>query len=369
MAWNKERPKSPFDKKNNTPTTYPSTAESKKSMPIDNRPVLNSLLDGMIEGREFESLLKYNFSGLNVVSDIRKSISEIEAIRKRPVVCYIGNTVNPRGNTNIINDQDDLPFDEMISVIPKEIREIDIVLVTPGGNGLTIAKLVDKLRPRFDHVGFIILDKAMSAGTIFAMSGDEIIMSSRSQIGPIDPQVLRSNGTYLPALGILSLIEDIKTRGQAKIDEGKQVEWTDMVLLRSIDSQEIGKAINASKYSIDMVNSFLYKYKFREWTHHENGNGREVTDEERKNKALEIAELLCAHDKWKEHGHAINREMAWDICKLKIVHSESIEGLDNAMRRMWALFYWLFEYQNIAKLYVSKDYTVIKTSKENNEKK
>ena len=34
----------------------------------------------------------------------------------------------------------------------------------------------------------------MSAGTIFIMAGDEIIMSNQSQIGPVDPQVRTKSG-------------------------------------------------------------------------------------------------------------------------------------------------------------------------------
>jgi len=315
----------------------------------------------MVKGREFESILNYNFSGVDIIKEIRKSISEIEEVRERPVICYIGNTVNSKGNLNIINDQDELPFDEMISSIPSHIKKVDIVLVTPGGNGVTVAKLVDKLRPRFDYVGFIILDKAISAGTIMAMSGDEIIMTRRSQIGPIDPQVLRNNGTFLPAQGILSLIEDIKIKGQKKLDANEQIDWTDILLLKSIDSQEIGKAINASKYSIDLVKTYLEKYKFKNWnTHSTTGNA--VTFAEKIERSLEIASLLCAHDKWKEHGHAISRDIAWSICKLKIIHSEEVD-LDDAMKRMWVLFYWLFENKHLEKLYVSSNYAVIRRQK------
>jgi len=46
----------------------------------------------------------------------------------------------------------------------------------------------------------------MSAGTIFAMSGDEIVMTNSSYIGPVDPQVPNKDGVYVPAQAILTLI-------------------------------------------------------------------------------------------------------------------------------------------------------------------
>ena len=76
----------------------------------------------------------------------------------------------------------------MISTVPAATTELDIVLVTPGGLANQVSKFVNKLRPRFDNVSFIIPNMCMSAGTIFAMSGDEIIMNPSSHIGPIDPQ-------------------------------------------------------------------------------------------------------------------------------------------------------------------------------------
>lgn len=51
-----------------------------------------------------------------------------------------------------------------------------------------------------------------------------------------------------------------------------------------------------------------------------------------------------------------------NVCKLKITHSESIDGLDKAMRRMWAMFYWIFENTGIVKIFVSNNYCVIRNA-------
>lgn len=56
------------------------------------------------------------------------------------------------------------------------------------------------------------------------------------------------------------------------------------------------------------------------------------------------------------------RDVAWNVCKLKITHSESIDGLDKAMRRMWAMFYWIFENTGIVKIFVSNNYCVIRNA-------
>lgn len=42
---------------------------------------VNSLLNVMEDGREFESLISYQYNNLNIVGEIRRSINEIKAIR------------------------------------------------------------------------------------------------------------------------------------------------------------------------------------------------------------------------------------------------------------------------------------------------
>lgn len=324
-----------------------------------NLPVSSTIMDKMIDGREFESLLKYKYENLNILTEIRKSIDEIQLIRKRPLICYLGNIVKPRQTPVSIDDSDDLPFNEMLSTVPIEKKELDIVLVTPGGFAHQVAKFVNTLRPRFENVSFLLLNKAMSAGTIFAMSGDEIIMTQQSQLGPIDPQVRNKNGEFIPAQSLLTLIEEIKNRGEELIKKGSQPSWTDMQILRSIDPREIGNAISSSNYSIQLVEEYLFNYKFKNWNKH-SSTSNDVTLEEKRIRAKEIAKLLCNHIEWKSHGHAITRDSAWNICKLKIKHSDEIDGLNRAMKRMWALYYWIFENTTIAKIFVSDNYCIIR---------
>ena len=53
-----------------------------------------SPLDVMKEGHEFESLLSYNFSNVDIIAEIRRSINEIESTRGKRTLCYISNVVN-----------------------------------------------------------------------------------------------------------------------------------------------------------------------------------------------------------------------------------------------------------------------------------
>lgn len=203
----------------------------------------------------------------------------------------------------------------------------------------------------------------MSAGTIFSMSGDEIVMSAESYLGPIDPQTRNKDNQFVPYQSILTLLQEIKERGEEKLAKGEKPDWSDLEILRNLDPKEVGNALAASQYSIKLVNDFLLNYKFKHWEHHSNGD--EVTIDEKEKRSKEIAELLCNHKEWKIHGHAINREEAWEVCKLKIIHTESIDGLPKVLRRMWATYYWIFENSLVAKVYISKDYSLFKQDPQN----
>lgn len=343
MSYKKARSQRKFSKQQNSP-----------------KPV-TSLLDVMVDGKEYESIIQNPNVDINFAIELRKSIDEIEKARGKRLICILSNVINTkiRENTGIDNT-DELPFTELIRQIPKDVKEVDIMLVTPGGDAQQVARFVDKLRPRFDKVSFIIPFMAMSAGTIFALSGDEIVMNGSSFIGPIDPQVIGSNGRRLPAQAILTLVDDIQKRGVALAAEGKNVPWTDLQILKNIDPKEIGNAINASNYSIELVETYLSKYKFKTWTNH-SSTGNEVTEEEKKQRAKDIAQHLCDHSVWKTHARGISREVAWDLCRLKIAHSEESADFDRALRRFWALLYWVYGSTPVYKIFISKEYSIFRS--------
>jgi len=54
----------------------------------------------------------------------------------------------------------------------------------------TIERIVAVMRNHYESVSFIIPNFAFSAGTVLALSGDEIYMDYYSVLGHIDPQYL-----------------------------------------------------------------------------------------------------------------------------------------------------------------------------------
>nr|WP_295869819.1 hypothetical protein [uncultured Chitinophaga sp.] len=333
--------------------------QSKFNPPRNNQlPIATSLLDVMEDENEYVSLLKYRFDQINI-DELRRALQEVVTASGRYTICYLANSINTKIKENIsIMANDDLPFTEMINVIPPEIVDIDIILATPGGSAEQVQKFVDKLRPRFQTVNFIIPDAAMSSGTIWAMSGNEIVMTKNSYIGPIDPQIPNREGRYVPAQSILAFLEDIRVRGNEALSQGRQPNWLDLQLLHRIDHKDIGAAHLGSRYSIELVKTYLANYKFSTWNHH--SNGVPVADNEKEQRALEIATKLCDSAVWKSHARGITREVAWSLCQIKIKHSETIPNFDRAIRRFWAAIYWFFDNSAVYKMFISHQYALMR---------
>ncbi len=329
---------------------------------------VTSLLERMKDGREYESIIGLKNVQVDLGAEIHRSLEDIVSVRGFPCLCYIANMITPPAVANIsINPSDEKPFIEMIDAVPPSEKEIDIILVTPGGSAEIVSTLVTKLRSRFEKVNFILPYMAMSAGTIFCMSGDELIMDENASFGPIDPQVPTKDGRYVPAQALMTLLTDIQERGKQQLETGKQPLWTDVLLVQSIDKRELGNVITASRFSTNLVSEYLNKYKFRTWTEH--SDGRTVTEAERAKRASDIAKILCDHSKWLNHASRISRDQAWEECRIKITPTESVEGLARAVRRLWALMCYAFEVSPVYKCFLSENYTLFRLAQNNPENK
>jgi hypothetical protein len=328
--------------------------------PVVPQRLVTSILDAMADDGSYASLIDTRVNKLDMRGELRRAIADVEAIRGRPLLIYASNVVRPGiGPHTAIDQNDDLPFAEMVAAVPPANRDIDLLVVTPGGSAQQVSLFVDKLRRRFDHIGFLIPSQCMSAGTIWALSADDIWMDERAYIGPIDPQVLGRDGRWIPAQALLVLLKDIQDKGAKSLSQGQNPDWSLIQLLRNIDPKEIGNTISVSAYSIQLAKTYLNDYKFKTWVTH-SGTGAPVTDVEKMTRATEIAAKLCDHEKWKTHGHGISREIASNELQLKVEHPETVPGLQRALRRLWTLLYWSFENTAIIKVYVSQTYAIFR---------
>lgn len=323
------------------------------------RPV-ESLLDAMVEGKEYGSIVAMRPKDGNLVPELQRGIAAIEAIRKRRCLCYVANVIKDLPDTTI-HPSDHLPFSEMVERTPSEYRDADIFLVTPGGVAEQVIQFVEVTRNRFDSIEFLLPYKTMSAGTLWCLSGDNIWMDERACLGPVDPQVKAKDGGLAPAQAILTLLNDLQQRGQEALNKKEPIPWTVVRLLDQMDQVRLGQAITSTGYVKGVASDYIERYKFKEWNKHST-TGAAVTPEEKKNKASIAAAAICSHAKWQAHGHPIGREEVMRELLLKVKKIESEPGLQLAVRKLWALFYYVFDKTTSAKIILSQDYAFVRNA-------
>lgn len=195
-----------------------------------------------------------------------------------------------------------------------------VILTTNGGSITPVQKMVEVFRHYYREVIFIVPDYAYSAGTILCMSGDEIIMSYYSNLGPIDPQVKTKDGKFVSALGYLDKINEMISKAQ-----NKTLTDAEFLILRDFDLAEIRSYEMQKELATDVLKDWLTKYKFKNWNKH--SDGTPVTNEEKLTRAEEIATKLGDNKRWKSHGRPIVKSVLENELKLKIKDMDSIDGL------------------------------------------
>lgn len=201
-------------------------------------------------------------------------------------------------------------IEEVKSQSDRGDNAIAVFVRTAGGSAETTERMVGVLRKHYENVYFVVPDFAMSAGTILCMSGNKIYMDYSSSLGPIDPQVpAPDTGDYVPALGYLDKVTELTNKGN--------LAPADVVMLKSLDLAKLALFEQARDLSVDLLKKWLVEYKFKNWTHHRTNNvGEAVTDQEKEERAEQIARALGDHKRWRSHGRSL------DITKLKELRIE-----------------------------------------------
>ncbi len=101
-----------------------------------------------------------------------------------------------------------------IRTTPPE-QPIALILHTPGGLVLAASQIAMALRSHPAKKIVIVPHYAMSGGTLVALAADEILLDRHAVLGPLDPQLPTSKGTF-PAP---SLVKIAKIKGEKASDE------------------------------------------------------------------------------------------------------------------------------------------------------
>jgi hypothetical protein len=280
----------------------------------------------------------------------KEQLNKISEIRKRPVLVYASSLAKTDFPISI-SYEDKLPFMDQLSVI--QGKEIDIILETPGGLGEIVDDLVRTIRSRFEKVGIIVPGYAKSAGTLMVMAGDEILMGPTSAVGPIDAQIIHKGKVY-SAHAFLEWFRKTKEEVQ---NSGK-LNMALIPILQNISPGELESYQNALDFGKGLLEKWLPKYKFKFWEKHSK-SGEPVTEQEKVQRALEIANKLCDQSHWKTHGKPIKID---DLRELRLLIDDYSENpkLQEAVERYYALLQLYFERTPAYKLYETVSSQIIK---------
>lgn len=257
-------------------------------------------------------------------NQLKTYATELERLLDGDVIFYCGQ----------IHPQWFVAFRQFIETIAKEADKKDtlnIFVRTGGGSAEMVEKMVEIVRHHYKTVHFVVPDFAMSAGTIWCMSGDKIYMDYSSALGPIDPQVpVKDTGVYVPAMGYLDqyqkLIDKSLSGALSPAEYG---------IIQSQDQGVLAQYEQARDLSISLLKKWLVDYKFKDWTVHRTDQtkiGQPVTAEEKAERAEQIAKQLGNHRQWNSHGRMIGAMTLKTQLRLEIEDYSANTELREAVR-------------------------------------
>jgi len=205
-----------------------------------------------------------------------------------------------------INEEED-GFDKLI-----------VVLETPGGYIEVVERIVSVFRQHYKEVEYIIPNYAYSAGTVLALSGDEIHMNYYSVLGPIDPQFQTEGGRTVPGLGYIAKFNELRRVINSVPDDNISDIRAEMAfLLKKFDPAQLFHIEQAIKHSQELLEKWLPLYKFKNWKKTE--SGKKVDAKYRVERAQHIAAVLGDAEHWHSHGRGISMiDLASDKIGLKV---------------------------------------------------
>lgn len=101
-------------------------------------------------------------------------------------------------------------FEELIYDARPE-TDLHLLLWSIGGDGEAAIRIVRAAQSRCRELTIIVPDQAKSAATLLTLGAHHILMGPASDLGPIDPQLLRNN-EWVAAKDIIAAVDNVTAR-------------------------------------------------------------------------------------------------------------------------------------------------------------
>jgi len=303
--------------------------------------------------RVLSEYLEKNLGILDLQKELQRLISVYNTYTGRYLFVYAAdiNKSRTRGIDVSLEQEDFYIIQDILRESDK--RVLDFYIETPGGSGESAEEIARFLRKKFGEINFLIAGEAKSAGTILVLSGDNIYMTDTGSLGPIDAQI-KIGRTVVSAHDYKEWVDQRRIEAETK----GGLNPFDAVMVAQISPGELYGVINSLEFAKDLVKEWLENYKFKNWRTTRT-RGIEVTEEMKKNRALEVADMFCNHTEWRTHGRSLKIE---DLQHHLIIESvDSDPQLADIVYRIKTVIRLIFDGSTIYKLYFLSDFKLTKT--------
>lgn len=241
----------------------------------------------------------------------KRLLKKIAEKRNRPIITYV-TSIRPNMSCNMAGDAI-IPVIEQIELIAEDIKEVDFLIISNGGDPITALRIMSLLRERFDKISVLLPYVAYSAATILALGADEIIMHPYSNLGPVDPQLTVSHNNekgvkenmQFSSEDLRNYVEFIKN--DVGITDQQHLVSAVQPLLKDVGTLPIGTAKRSQQLSLTLSEKML------SWHFDDSA------------KAKAIARAL--NSSYYHHGYAVGRKEAQEIGLPIVVPEKELEIL------------------------------------------
>ncbi|HLI75377.1 MAG TPA: hypothetical protein VKV02_00405 [Acidobacteriaceae bacterium] len=143
-------------------------------------------------------------------------------------------------------------FGELLSDVSKN-QSLHLLLWTPGGDGEVAVRLARAAQAACREFTVIVPDIAKSAGTLLALGADQILMSSASDLGPVDPQFEMGDYDLISAKDIIAAVD----RALNDIAERPETYPLYSAMLSDVNALRVERARSALARTDDLLKEAL----------------------------------------------------------------------------------------------------------------
>jgi hypothetical protein len=239
---------------------------------------------------------------------------ELEAHRKKPLIVYV--TSSRENAPGQIGGDAIAELQTQLSALPQKTEEIDLLVVSNGGDGTVAWRMVSLIRERVKRFSILVPQSAFSAATLLALGADKIVMHSNANLGPTDPQITnRKKNVNFGSEDVQSFLRF--SREEVGLTDQEHLRDLFLKFCEEVGFTAIGVAARSAQLGRTMAEAMLRL--------HMKESGPGITQS-----AKTISESL--NTKYFHHGYPVNRKEAKAI-------GLSVEDADaETDKLMWSIW-------------------------------